>query len=133
MPESSDARVVVDGLLQLTTRRRRREVEIDVRGEIHPDNVRVLSAELNDALEGNAGAVLVDLGRLEFLDSVGVAALAAALERDFASKLRFVFDWSDDVDQVLELSGLLPAMRRGCDRSARLTSAVGSGAEWVAQ
>jgi anti-sigma B factor antagonist len=79
-----------------------------LRGELDADACPKIEFELAQAEASDADRIVVDLSRVEFIDSTGIAILVAALrrsERD-SNRLRFVPSQSEDVQRLLELCGL---------------------------
>jgi anti-anti-sigma factor len=76
-------------------------------GELDLANAGLLETELGEALGDGACRIVVDMRRLEFIDSTGIALLVAALGQDGdAGRLRFVPSQTDAVTRVLQLTGV---------------------------
>lgn len=85
------------------------------------------SAVLEPALQGavEAGAPLVvDLTEVEFIDSAGLRALAAAEQRAIAHRGRLLIVPSPEAARVFELSGLDAAFELYDELGAALDAAV---------
>jgi anti-anti-sigma factor len=76
-------------------------------GEVDISNVGQLSEAVDAALQEGASAIAFDLGQLAFIDSAGLAMLAAAARRVDSLTLK---DPSPIVARVIELSGLSPVL-----------------------
>jgi anti-sigma B factor antagonist len=77
-------------------------------GELDADACPRFEFELAQAEASDADRIVVDLSRVEFIDSTGIAILVAALRRSEqdSKRLRFVPSQSEDVQRLLELCGL---------------------------
>jgi anti-anti-sigma factor len=77
-------------------------------GELDADACPTIEFELAQAEASDADRIVVDLSRVEFIDSTGIALLVAALRRSEqdSNRLRFVPSESEDVRRLLELCGL---------------------------
>ncbi len=67
--------------LSMATRAMERYAVLEVAGEIDVYTAPQLRERLIALVEGGARQVVVDLGRVEFLDSTGLGVLVGALER----------------------------------------------------
>lgn len=104
-----------DGLLTVDQSDEGERIRLALIGELDLANAATAEAQLEDALAGER-PVLVDMSRLEFLDSTGIAMLVIAMKRSDASRLRFVPSESVGVRRVLQMTGLddrLPLAPRG--------------------
>jgi len=82
-------------------------VVLRLRGELDLHTVAQLRLSLAEALESGAGAVVVDLGDVTFIDSTGLAALLNALRRLTRAGRRLVLACEDGpVLRVLRLTRL---------------------------
>ncbi|WP_156892992.1 STAS domain-containing protein [Actinokineospora enzanensis] len=82
-------------------------VVIRPRGEIDLLTAPRFTASMNDALEGGARLVVVDLDHVSFFGSAGVAGLARAAERAAELGTGFRLVVGDSMaSRVLEISGL---------------------------
>jgi len=91
-------------------------VRLALHGELDLSNAKTVELTLAEAF-GSGKGVVVDLGKLEFLDSTGVSLLVTALGRPDAGKLSFLPSASPEVTRLLEMTGL--AERMGLDKSRR--------------
>lgn len=94
-----------DGLLTVEQRDEGDHLRLVLLGELDLSNVDIAGAELDSAL-GHERPVLVDMSKLEFLDSTGIALLVMAMKRRDAGLLTFVPSQSPGVRRVLSLTGL---------------------------
>jgi len=76
-----------------------------LRGELDLSNAGTAELMLEEALNSKR-PVLIDLSKLEFLDSTGIALLVTALGRPDARRIQFVPSESAGVRRVLSLTGL---------------------------
>lgn len=83
-------------------------VVLTVRGELDLVSAPALRGKLHDATAGSPGEVVVDLERLDFLDSTGISVLVDALKRaeDAGGRMRLRSP-TPAVRRVLEVTGLL--------------------------
>lgn len=81
---------------------------ISLRGELDLANVGTAEEALNEAFDAaDARAVVIDMRKLEFIDSTGIALLVNALDRNGdEARVRFVPSESAAVTRILELTGL---------------------------
>ncbi len=100
-PDSS----VQAGLLTVDQFDEGRRLRICLRGELDLSNACTAELKLEEALNSKR-PVLIDLSRLEFLDSTGIALLITALGRPDARQLEFVPSETPGVRRVLSLTGL---------------------------
>lgn len=96
---------VQDGLLVLSCADEGAHVRLVLEGELDLSNVPTLETTLDDAIESGK-KVLIDLGRLEFVDSTGLALIVRTLGRSDAERFSFVPSRSNGVRRVLSLTGL---------------------------
>lgn len=77
-------------------------------GELDAYGCPELEAELARVQANGASQIVVDLSRLGFIDSSGIAMLVAAMRRDEKrpDRLMFVPSQSEDVQRLLEICGL---------------------------
>lgn len=101
-----DEREVQDGLLSLRVVPDEGGCLVSLDGEVDLANVEVLESTLREAMDGGAGHVVVDMRRLSFIDSTGIACLVRLLHEDSADQLRFVYSSSPAVLRVLQLTGV---------------------------
>jgi anti-anti-sigma factor len=96
---------VQDGLLHVHQIVAADQVRLALHGELDLANAKTLETSLLEAFASEKD-VVVDLGKLEFLDSTGVSLLVAAMARPDASKLSFLPSESLEVGRLLSLTGL---------------------------
>ena len=94
-----------DGLLTIRQTDEGAFIRLALHGELDLSNAKTLEARLQDAL-ASSPHVLVDLGKLEFLDSTGISLLVMALKDQEADKLTFLPSESPTVCRLLSLTGL---------------------------
>jgi anti-sigma B factor antagonist len=94
-----------DGLLVVQQADEGARVRLALKGELDLSNAPTVESSLEAALLSGK-AVLVDLGKLEFIDSTGIALLVTALNRRDAWKLGFLPSETAGVRRVLSLTGL---------------------------
>jgi anti-anti-sigma factor len=95
---------VHDGLLAVQQTSEGRRTRIALRGEMDLANVESAASTLREALRSDR-EVVVDLAKLEFLDSTGVAMLVLAM-REGGERLSFLLSEHDAVRRLLSLTGL---------------------------
>jgi anti-anti-sigma factor len=95
---------VHDGLLVVQQTSEGRRVCIALEGEMDLANAETAAAPLRDALHCGR-EVVVDLGKLEFLDSTGIAMLVAAM-REGGERLSFLPSEHAATRRLLRLTGL---------------------------
>lgn len=76
-----------------------------LQGELDLANSHTLDLTLHEALH-RGDNVVVDLGKLEFIDSTGIALLVVALRGPHAERLSFLPSQSPAVCRLLALTGL---------------------------
>ncbi|MFL5832821.1 MAG: STAS domain-containing protein [Solirubrobacterales bacterium] len=94
-----------DGLLTVSRTDEGAFVRVALAGELDLSNVPTLEATLDGAIRSGK-KVLVDLGRLEFLDSTGLALIVRMLGRRDAERFSFVPSTSRGVRRLFSLTGL---------------------------
>ncbi|HEX8753973.1 MAG TPA: STAS domain-containing protein [Solirubrobacterales bacterium] len=110
---------VTDGLLVIRKERRGDAQAICIGGELDLANSETAEREVTAALEGQPGPVIVDLSRLEFIDSTGIALIVSLLGRpENAGRLSFVPASAAAVNRVLDLTGLSERLPQAGDGSA---------------
>lgn len=102
MPSDS---FVQDGLLVIDRQDEGDRLRLCLRGELDLSNACTAELKLEEAL-GSKRPVLIDLSKLEFLDSTGIALLITTLGRPDASRVRFLASETAGVRRVLSLTGL---------------------------
>lgn len=96
---------VRDGLLIVRRTDEGMHVRVTLDGELDLSNAPTLEAALAEAIESEK-KVLIDLGKLEFLDSTGVALIVETLSRRDAERFSFLPSESSGVRRLLEMTGL---------------------------
>lgn len=95
------------GLLTLRVEREGEVRCIRLAGELDLANAAVVDRELSAALDDGQCQILVDMSKLTFIDSTGLALFVAALGQDGDGKrLRFVPSPAPAVTRVLQVTGL---------------------------
>jgi anti-anti-sigma factor len=93
-----------DGLLAVQQTSEGEQVRVAFSGEMDLANAETAGLTLREAL-GSGNNVLVDLARLEFLDSTGVAMLVDAMHQG-GKRLSFLPSQHAAVTRLLSLTGL---------------------------
>ena len=96
---------VQDGLLVVSCADEGAQIRLSLAGELDLSNVPTLESVADEAIESGK-KVLVDLDRLEFLDSTGLALIVRMLGRNDAERFSFVPSRSPGVRRILTLTGL---------------------------
>ena len=94
-----------DGLLTVEQFDEGGQIRLALLGELDLSNAATAETQLGEALAREL-PVLVDMSKLEFLDSTGIAMLVIAMKRGDASRLTFVPSESIAVRRVLQMTGL---------------------------
>lgn len=84
-----------------------------VAGELDLASADILQEALAEALEAGEGRLVLDLRRLTFIDSTGIAILISAIDRDGDGdglEVRFVPSAAPAVTRVLALTGVAERM-----------------------
>jgi anti-anti-sigma factor len=102
---STDDIRVQDGLLTVVSADEGAHVRLALAGELDLSNVPTLEGIL-DGVVDSGKKVVVDLSRLEFLDSTGLALIVRMLGRSDAERFSFVPSRSGNVRRLLSLTGL---------------------------
>jgi len=82
---------------------------ISVRGELDLSTAPELEGPLQQALDSDEGAVLIDLSQCEFIDSTGIALIVRAwqqLDSGENGRTLVICSQNDQVRRVLEITGL---------------------------
>jgi anti-sigma B factor antagonist len=84
-------------------------VVIGVEGELDLGQVEQLQAELDKAEQSDVERIVLDLNRVSFIDSSGIALLVAATRRSAkdSDRLRIKRPKSPDVERLLQLTGVI--------------------------
>lgn len=78
-----------------------------VQGELDQDSVRAFEVELRRAIRASAEGVMLDVGGVTFIDSVGLRVLISAAMMAQASRRQFsVLHASEQVRSVIETCGV---------------------------
>jgi anti-sigma B factor antagonist len=80
---------------------------VQLSGELDLSSAPTLEGELSDLLSANPESLIVDLGSLEFIDSIGLRCLLNATERAAATgtSMQFLAP-GGQAGSILELTGL---------------------------
>ena len=82
---------------------------ISVRGELDLSTAPELEGPLDQAVDDDAGSVLIDLTNCEFIDSTGIALIVRAwqrLQNGDSGRSLVLCSQNDQVRRVLEITGL---------------------------
>jgi anti-anti-sigma factor len=101
---STDNFQVHDGLLAVQQTSQGKRIRVALKGEMDLANAATPGSMLREAL-ASGKEVLVDLGKLEFLDSTGIAMLVTAM-REGGNRLSFLPSEYNAVVRLLSLTGL---------------------------
>jgi anti-sigma B factor antagonist len=96
---------VQDGLLTINRLDEGARVCVALDGELDLSNVPTLEAALAEAIDSGKN-VLIDLGKLEFLDSTGLSLIVRTLGRPDAERFSFLPSRSSAVRRLLSMTGL---------------------------
>jgi anti-sigma B factor antagonist len=96
---------VHDGLLVVQQTSEGERLRIALHGEMDLANADTAESILSEALSSGR-SVVVDLAKLEFLDSTGLALLVAAMRSDSDDQLSFLPSEHAAVRRLLHLTGL---------------------------
>lgn len=116
MPTISDTEVK-DGLLVVHQIVEPDSVRLALHGELDLSNAKTVDLTLAEAFASGQDLV-IDLGKLEFLDSTGVSLLVMAMTRPDADKLSFLPSASPEVSRLLKMTGLDVRMGFGRDEGS---------------
>lgn len=95
---------VHDGLLAVQQTSEGQRMRIALEGEMDLSNAEIAATTLREALRGGKD-VVVDLTKLSFLDSTGVAMLVTSIQEG-GERLSFLPSEHDAVSRLLSLTGL---------------------------
>lgn len=101
-----EEREVRDGQLVVRIAAEPGSMTVSLEGELDLATCHTAEGELLGALETSSGGVVLDMGKLEFIDSTGIALLVAALRRSEPNQLRVIPSKSQAVTRVLRLTGV---------------------------
>lgn len=96
---------------------------IEVQGELDMNTAAQLERELEAPLANPGSPLLIDLSRCEFIDSTGIALLIRAWKRLGADGGFAICGVADQVERVLDITGLdstIPSHRTRQDALAEL-------------
>ncbi|HEX6602179.1 MAG TPA: STAS domain-containing protein [Solirubrobacterales bacterium] len=94
-----------NGLLSVRHADEGSQVRVTLEGELDLSNTALLETALAEAIDSGK-KVVIDLGRLEFLDSTGLSLIVRTLGRQDAERFSFLPSRSDGVRRLLNLTGL---------------------------
>lgn len=107
MVKVKDERRVNAGQLKLRMSQYGGTAVVALSGELDLANAGALEREIQAALAGSDGRVVIDMGELSFIDSTGIALLVnAAGEDNREGRVRFLRSRAAAVTRVLELTGV---------------------------
>jgi anti-anti-sigma factor len=96
---------IKNGLLLVLQTREDGCTNLALHGELDIANAHTLELTLHEALH-SGDEVVVDMAKLEFLDSTGISLLVMAMRSRGAERLRFLPSESPDVRRLFSLTGL---------------------------
>jgi anti-sigma B factor antagonist len=99
-----------DGLLTVQQTSNRSQLRVSLQGEMDLSNHQIAESVLREALASGM-AVVVDLAKLEFIDSTGLAMLVRAIAESGDGRLSFVPSEHEAVRRLFSLTGLDERMR----------------------
>lgn len=95
-----------------------------VRGELDMNTAPALERELEEALSGEGGPVLLDLSECEFIDSTGIALIVRAwqrLEGNGSDRGRFALCcFKPQVERLLKITGVASSISLHEERESAL-------------
>ena len=100
----SSSAEIRDGLLVVQQTQDGDSTHLALHGELDLANAHTLELTLRGAL--HRGEVVVDMAKLEFLDSTGISMLVMALGDPNAERLSFLPSESPEVRRLLSLTGM---------------------------
>lgn len=110
MPREQDS--IEDGMLEVRRSMEGKICRVSLCGELDIANTPTAKAVLDEVLGDSVEAVVVDMHKLEFIDSTGIALLVSLLNRDGdRPELNFVLSESPAVARVLEMTGVGSRLR----------------------
>ncbi|HEV2789861.1 MAG TPA: STAS domain-containing protein [Solirubrobacterales bacterium] len=101
---------VKDGLLSVRQAIEGERIRLALHGELDLANAMTAEMMLQEALSSGR-EVLVDLGKLEFIDSTGISILVVAMRGENSERISFLPCESAPVRRVLSLTGVDERMR----------------------
>jgi anti-anti-sigma factor len=96
---------IKDGLLIVQQTQEADSTHLALHGELDLANAHTLELTLREALH-RGDEVVVDMAKLEFLDSTGISMLVMALRSPDAERLSFLPSESPEVCRLLSLTGM---------------------------
>ena len=102
MPSNTE---IKDGLLVVEQSQEGDCTRLALHGELDLANAHTLELTLHESLH-RGDEVVVDMAKLEFLDSTGISMLVMALRAPHAERLRFLPSESPEVCRLLSLTGM---------------------------
>jgi anti-sigma B factor antagonist len=118
---------VHDGLLVVQQTTEGNRLRIALNGEMDLSNTECAGSILREAL-GSGNSVVIDLAKLEFLDSTGLALLVEAMH-DGGERLSFLPSEHAAVQRLLSLTGLDERMNFVSTATLNATGAASAGPE----
>jgi anti-sigma B factor antagonist len=97
---------VLQGMLAVRRERHDGTCVVALCGELDLANAAAAQAEMTAALEADDSPVVIDLRKLEFIDSTGIAVLITAVAQAGDGRLSFRPSDSPAVRRVLALTGV---------------------------
>lgn len=96
---------VHDGLLAVQQTSEGDQLRLALEGEMDLANAETADTVIREAL-ASGGAVVIDLGKLEFIDSTGISVLVSVLRSRRDAELSFLPSEHESVRRLLSLTGL---------------------------
>ena len=107
----SPVELIENGPLSINVIRERGVLTLEVRGEVDLENAATLDAELVRAASSDAEQIVLDLGRVGFIDSSGLRVLLLATRRSATDSNRLgIIRGDGQVSRVLAMTGLDEAL-----------------------
>lgn len=94
------------GILEATVSRNGEVTTLALTGELDLATVEIVREKLGEALGDGSSSVVLDLRRLTFIDSTGIAFLLSATKEDREGRLSFVASEAPAVQRVLTITGV---------------------------
>jgi anti-sigma B factor antagonist len=115
----SDASTEIEnGLLVVHQTQEGGTTRLALHGELDLANAHTLELTLHEALN-RGDEVVVDLAKLEFLDSTGISLMVVAMRGANAERLSFLPSESPEVRRLLGLTGLDERLGFGAGQAVR--------------
>jgi anti-anti-sigma factor len=96
---------ITDGLFTLCQADEGDVIRLSLEGELDLSNAKTFEAGMQEAL-ASGSHVLIDLRKLEFLDSTGISLFVEAIGGKAGDRLTFLPSNSPNVCRLLKLTGL---------------------------